>query len=108
MEVAREMQVDLIHRQHLGIATAAGTPLHAEARPQGRFAQGQHGILAQALHAQGQSDAHRGLADARLGGRDGRHEDELVLAYLLLVNEAFGHLGNVSAVVLQLFLGNAQ
>ena len=33
VEVAREVQVDLFHGQHLGIAAAGRTALDAEARP---------------------------------------------------------------------------
>ena len=31
MEIAREVEVDLLHRQYLAIATASSSALHAEA-----------------------------------------------------------------------------
>ena len=49
VEVAREVQVDRFHRQHLGVAAARSATLHAEDRTQRGFAQRKHGFLAQAV-----------------------------------------------------------
>ena len=82
VEVAGEMQVDVFHRHDLGIAAARRTALHAEAGPERRFAQADHGLLADAVEAIAQADRGRRLAFA--GGRraDGRHQDELAVLLL--------------------------
>ena len=62
---------------HLGIAAARRAALHAKDRAQRGLAQGQHGVFADAAHAVGQSDGYGGLALARRGGVDGRHQHQL-------------------------------
>ena len=42
VHIAREMQVDVLHRHHLRIAAAGRAALDAEHRAQGRFAQRNH------------------------------------------------------------------
>ncbi len=42
MEVAGEMQVDLVHRHDLGVAAAGRAAFHAEARAEARLAQADH------------------------------------------------------------------
>ena len=46
MEVASEVQIDVLHRQHLAISATCCATLHAEARTQRWFAQGCHSLLA--------------------------------------------------------------
>ena len=77
VQVAGEVQVDALHGHHLGPAAACRAALHAKHRPKRRFAQGQHGVFADAAHAVGQSDGYGGLALARRGGVDGRHQHQL-------------------------------
>ncbi len=47
VQVAGEVQVDVLHGDHLGIAAAGGAALDAEHRAQGRLAQGHKDVLAQ-------------------------------------------------------------
>ena len=79
VEIAGEMQVDLLHRHDLRIAAAGGAPLHAEARAKRRLAQRDHGALADLPKAVAEPDRRRRLAFA--GGRriDGRDEDKLAV-----------------------------
>lgn len=46
VEVPGEVEVDVLHGDHLGIAASGGPALHAEHRPQGRLPQGGHGVFA--------------------------------------------------------------
>ena len=46
MEVPGEVEVDLLHREYLGIASARSTTLEAEAGAKGRLAKGYHSLLA--------------------------------------------------------------
>ena len=107
VEVAREVQVDVFHRDDLGIAAAGRTALDAEDRAEGRLAQGQHRLFAQQVHRVGKTHGRGRLALARRGRVDGGHEDELGL--LGTVGQ-LGHvdLGHVVAVRDELVIGQAE
>ena len=77
VEVAGEVEVDVLHGHDLGIAAAGGAALHAEAGPQRRLAQADRGLLADAVQAVAQADAGGGLAFAGRRGRDGRDQHQL-------------------------------
>jgi rRNA processing protein Krr1/Pno1 len=77
VEVAREVQVDVLHGHHLGIAAAGRAALDAEARAQGRFPDAQGGLAAQAVQGVGQADGGGGLAFPGRGGGDGGDQDQL-------------------------------
>ena len=49
MKITREMEIQILHRHHLGIAAAGRAAFDAEARPKGRFAQSQHGLLSKTV-----------------------------------------------------------
>ena len=106
MEVAREVEVDLLHGKHLTVTAACRTALHAEAGAKRGFAQGHGSLLADLVKAQRQTDADGGLADTGFRGTDGRDEDEAALSYFLLIDEGDGHLCHITAVGLNLFRGN--
>ena len=108
MEVAREVQIDLLHRQHLGIAASGSTALDAEAWTERGLTQGDDSLLPDFVQSQGQADADGGLADARLCRADGRHEDEAALAHLVLVDEPYRHLCHIASVGLYVLGGYAQ
>ena len=99
MEVTCKVQVDLVHRQHLGMATACRPALHAEAGPQRRLAQSHHRVLADTVKAKDKSYAHCGLADACLCGRDGSHQYQLMSCGTLLVYQRQRQLGSVSSIL---------
>ena len=46
MEVPSEVEIDLLHRKDLGIATARCSPLEAKARPERGFTQSNDRLLA--------------------------------------------------------------
>ena len=79
MEVAGEVQVDVLHRHDLGIAAASSSALDAKDGPQGGLAQRDDHVLADLAQAIGQTHRRGGLALARRRRRDGRHEDELAV-----------------------------
>ena len=82
VEIAGEMQVDLLHRNDLGIAAARGAPLHAEAGSERRLAQRDHGALADLAKPVAEAYGRRRLALAGRGRVDRGHEDELALVAL--------------------------
>ena len=75
-EVAREVEVDVLHRHDLREPAAGGAPLHAEAGPQGRLAQRDDGPLAEAVERLAEADGRGGLALARRRRRDRRDEHQ--------------------------------
>ncbi len=80
VEVAGEMQVDVLHRHHLGIAAAGRAALHAEATARGCGSR-RHSIafLPMWLSASVQADRGGGLALARRRRRDRRDQDQLAV-----------------------------
>ena len=108
MEVAREVEIDLVHRQHLCIAPAGGTAFLTEAGTEGRLTQCHDSILADGVHAERQTHADRRLADAGLGGTDSGHEDEVVLAHGFFLDGTDVHLGDVLTVAFSLLRVDTQ
>ena len=78
MEIAGEMEVDVLHRHDLRIAAAGGAALHAKARPEARLAQADDRLLADMVERVAEPDRRRGLALA--GRRRGDRGDEDQLA----------------------------
>ncbi len=54
VEVAREVEVQILHRDDLGVPAARGSALDPEDRAHGRLAQAEHGILADVAETLGQ------------------------------------------------------
>ena len=97
MEVAREMEIDLVHGDDLGVATARGAPFHAEDRPEARLADADHHFLAEPAQGLTYPDGDRALALARGGRVDPGDEDEPARG-LPLGDGLGGDLGLVAAV----------
>ena len=109
VEVAGEMQVDLGHRHDLRLAAAGGAALLAEAGSEAGLAQRDRRLLAEPAERIAQSDRRRGLALARLGRIDGRHQDQLAgLAAFQRFHEAGVEFGLVAAVRLERIGWNIQ
>ena len=107
VEVAGEVQVDLLHRHDLGIAAAGGPALHAEAGAERRLAQGDHRLLADPVQPVAQAHRGRGLALAGRGRVDRGHQHQpAVGAVGLLGDPAQVELGDVAAVVEQRRVGD--
>ena len=105
VEVAGEVEVDVLHGHHLGVAAAGGATLHAEHRAQGGLPQGHHGVLAQPAHPVRQAHGGGGLALPRRGGVDGRHQDQLAVGPVRPVGKQLQvDLGLVLSIVLQVLL----
>lgn len=64
VEIAGKVQVDVFHGDDLGVAAACSAAFDAEAGSQGRFAQGDDGLLTDFGEALGQADGGRGFAFA--------------------------------------------
>ena len=79
VDVAGQVQVEVLHRHHLAVAAAGRAALDAEGRPLRRLADRRHDALAQHAQPLRQADGGRGLALAQRRRRDGRHVDVLAL-----------------------------
>src|SRR6478736_6157480 len=75
MEVAGEMEVDILHRHDLGIAAAGCTTLHAEAGAKTRLAHADDRLLADMIEGVAKPDGGRGLALACRRRRDSGDDD---------------------------------
>src|SRR5919204_4692183 len=62
VEVTREMQIDVLHRQQLGVTAAGGASFHAEHRSETWLAHAQHRVSAEPPQRLRQSDRDRALA----------------------------------------------
>ena len=77
MEIAGEMQVDVLHRHHLRVAAAGGSALYPEAGTEARLAQADQRLLSDAVQAVGEPDGCGRLAFAGRGGGNRRDQHEL-------------------------------
>ncbi len=66
VDVAGEVQVEVLHRHHLGEAAPGGAALHPEHRAERRLAQAEDRAAADVAHALGERDRRRRLALAGL------------------------------------------
>ena len=79
VHIAGEVEIDVLHRHDLGIATAGGPALDAERRAQRGLAQRGDHRLADLGQTLGEPDVDGGLAFTRRSRRDGGAEDELAV-----------------------------
>ena len=107
MEIAREMQINFVHRHHLCITASRGTTLHSEAWSERRFAQSQGRFHPQAVQSHRQPHAHGSFTDARFRGTHGRHQNQMVLFHAVFIHQRGGNFGNVAPVTLEFLRGNA-
>ena len=108
VHIAGEVQVDVLHGDHLGITAAGGAALHAEHGPQRRLPQGDDGVFSDARHGLAQANGGGGLALACGRGVDGGHQDQLAVGLVLQARHGVGgDLCLVAAVQLQLLLPDA-
>ena len=103
MEITGEMEVDFLHRKHLGISAASRSSLHSETRAERRFPQCCHCLPSCLRKSQGKSYGYSGLSDSGLGRSNGCNQNELALFHLLLVNEVGRHLGHIFSVRFERF-----
>ena len=73
VEIAGEVEVDVLHGHHLGVPAAGGAALDAEHGAEAGLPQRHHRVLADLAQSVGEADAGGGLALAGGGGGDGGH-----------------------------------
>ena len=109
VEVAGEMQVDVLHRHDLRVAAAGGAALHPEHGPERRLAQADRRLLADPIERIAQADGRRRLALARGRRADGGDEDQLAVGTIRQSGEPIERdLGLGAPVGLDGGIGNAR
>jgi len=96
VEVAREVQVDVLHRQNLRSTAACAGALHAQHRPDRRLAQRDDRSASGPGERVGKPDRHRRLALAGRRGAHSAHEHESAESTRRQLRDI--HLRDVSAV----------
>jgi len=103
------VQVDVFHRNDLGVTTTGGTTLDAEDRAEGWLAKCDHRALTDLAKTVTKTNRGGGLTLTGRGGADRRHEDQvrvLLLGQGVQVIEA--DLGLVVAVGINCFVGQVK
>ena len=77
VQIAGEVEVQVLHRDDLRVAAAGSASLDAEDRPERGLAQAEHGLLAEDAEPLGQRHGGRGLPLPRRCRRDRRDVDQL-------------------------------
>ena len=101
------MEVDVLHGHHLRVAAARRAALDAEHRAEGRLAQGDDAVFADAPQGVGEADGGGGLALARRRRGDGGDEHEFAVR-LGRIQQGKVDLGLVIAVLFQVFFRHAR
>ena len=83
MEVAGEVQIDVFHRNNLGITAAGRAALDAEAGPERGLPQTDDGALAQPIQRIAKPYRGGGFSLASRRRADGCHQDELAIGAVL-------------------------
>ena len=108
MEIAREMKIDIFHRDDLRIAAAGSTALDAHAWTEGWFTETDHRLLAELRQSLPKADCGRSLAFTGRCRRDRRHKDQLAIRFFFQLSGEFQRdLCFVMAVVFQFLCRDA-
>ena len=109
VEVAGEMEVDVLHRHDLRIAAAGRAALHAEAGAERGLAQAHDGLLADVVERVAEADRRRRLAFAGRRRADGGDEDQLAVRLAFERSDVIeGDLRLVMTIGLHIFGGDAE
>ena len=108
VEVAGEVEVEILHRHDLRVTAAGRAALHAEDGAERRLAQAEERLLVDRREALRERDGGRRLPLARRRRRDRRDGDELAVGRVgEAVEDGVGDLRLVAAVRLELVLLDA-
>ena len=104
VEVAGEVEVDVLHGHDLGVAAAGRAALEAEHGAERRLPQGHDGSFADLPQPVGQAHGGRGFPLSGRGGCDGSDQNELAVWTSVLFQEVIVYFCFVVAVLLQILL----
>ena len=107
VDIAGEVEVNVLHGNYLRIASAARSALYSEHRAKRRLAQCSGRIFADLTQAIGKTYSSRGLALACRCRRYGRNKDELAVGIFVIAKIAEIDLGLIFSVALKPLLAYA-
>ena len=87
VEVAREMEIDIVHRNDLRVSAARSAALNSENRAERGLSERDDGILADLVHSHSKTYGGRGLSLACGGGVYSGNEDKLTVRLVLCSRE---------------------
>ena len=109
VHVAGEVEVDVLHRDDLGVSAARRAALDAEHRPEGRLPQGDHRFFPDFRHGLPQTDGGGGFSFAGGGGIDGGDQNQFaVRPGIETCKKRVVKLGFIAPVQIQLFFPDAE
>ena len=100
MKISGKMEVNLVHRKHLCISSTGCSPLHPETRTERRLAKSDNRIFSNFIQSQSETDRYCSFADARFGCCDSSYQNKIAFLHFLFINQLFGDLCNVAAIIL--------
>ena len=103
VKVTGEVEVDILHGNHLGISAAGGSALDSENRTEARLAQGNGDILAYSAQSVRKAYRRSSLALARGGGGYGGDENQLPVFSLCLREQSGVYLRLILSVLFHIF-----
>ena len=106
VKIAREMEIDILHRNNLGISAACRTALDSEDGTERRLTQSNSRILADSSQAVSKTDCCGGFSLARRGGRDGGHKYKLAVLSVGFAEQRKVDFRLMIAVLLNVFFVN--
>ena len=102
MKIPSEMEVDVLHRQHLRVSPTGGAALHSKAGTKTRLSQADHGALVEEIQGIAQSDRRCGFSFPSRSGCDCSNKNELTVRTVCkLGNVVHRNLGYVMPVQMQ-------
>src|SRR5664280_568325 len=109
MDITRKMQVDLLHREERGLATACSTTLDTKDWTHGGFAQRVNRLEPQLVQRHAQANGRDSLAFAKRCRRDSCHINILAIRFVLqAVEDVVIYLCHVLAKEIDFLVANAQ
>ena len=100
MKISGKMEVNFVHRKHLCISPTGCSSLHSETWTERRLAKSDNRILSNFIQSQSETDRYCSFANARFGCCDSSYQNEIAFLHFLFINQLFGDLCNVAAIIL--------
>ena len=107
VEIACEVEVDVLHGNDLSVSAAGSAALDTEDRSEGGLAQSDHYLLAELLQAVSESDCRRCLSFSCRCGVHRCHKDQLAVLPVGILQKLVVDLSLILAVLFQIFVTDA-
>src|SRR5688572_14042352 len=102
------MEVDIDHRNDLGISATGCSTFNTENRTKRGFSQGHGCIFTDLIESVTKSDGYRGLSFTCRGRADGCHQDQVAFSYGIFIDQGQMQLGFILTVIFQVMVWYTQ